>query len=438
MVGQGKTVKISQIVELHVRFVPLYYQPMAQEYSWESTSSYVPPRRDPLGWYFLVAVILALIVHVFLIVFAGQHFIRVEFTEPRELVTETIRLTTVETEIETPPAEAPAEEELLEQPPIDTELVASVEDAITELQNIEIDIDTQIEDAALPEMKIEKPALVGDEEGELLKPTIGPDVNPEIPEPGRIKLDFPEVSESQLLVADDGAPLADIADPNAVLAELGKVKGAGGDSEVGVISGYTGLEAYAKMSPGDLQRNKASIGSDLLFKFNESTLRDDARLTLMTVAMLIDRNPSMYCWVEGHSDLFGGDEFNMRLSQKRGDAVKDWLVKALQLSPTRIIVRPFGMAQPIVLEGDADQQAPNRRVDIKMRKTLPESTAPPVKMLVKPGVAVVVEEDIFDAKPLVEEPIPKAISVAEDDIPKAIPVKEDENIPQAVRVSEDE
>ncbi|YCM45575.1 OmpA family protein [Verrucomicrobiaceae bacterium 227] len=412
---------------------------MAHEYSWETTSSsYVPPRRDPLGWFFLVAVILALIVHVFLIVFAGQHFIRLEIAEPRELVTEPIRLTTVETEIETP-AEEPPEEEL-EQPVIDTELVDSVEDAIAELQNTEIDIDTQIEDVELPEMKIEKPALVGDEDGELLTPTIGPDVNPDIPEPGRIKLDFPEASKSQLLVADDGAPLADLADPDAILAELGKVKGAGGDSEAGVISGYTGLDAYAKMSPGDLQRNKASIGSDLLFRFNESTLRDDARLTLMTVAMLIDRNPTMYCWVEGHSDLFGGDEFNMKLSEKRGDAVKDWLVKALQLSPSRIIVRPFGKTQPIVLEGDVDQQAPNRRVDIKMRKTRPEPAAAPVKMLVKPGKAVVVQEDVPKAQLVPKEDIPKAEVVREDEevIPKAQVVREDEEIPKAIPVSEDE
>lgn len=438
MVGRCKTVKISQIVELHLLFVSLYLRQMAQEYSWESTSSYVPPRRDPLGWYFLVAVILALIVHVFLIVFAGQHFIRVEFTEPRELVTKPIRLTTVESEIETP-AEAPPEEEL-EQPPIDTELVDSVEDAIAELQNTEIDIDTQIEDAALPEMKIEKPALVGDEEGVLLEPTIGPDVNPEIPEPGRIKLDFPEASKSQVVVADDGAPLADITDPNAILAELGKVKGAGEDSEAGVISGYTGLAAYAKMSPGDLQRNKASIGSDLLFKFNESTLRDDARLTLMTVAMLIDRNPTMYCWVEGHTDLIGGDEFNLKLSEKRSEAVKDWLVKALQLDPSRIIVRPFGKSEPIVLEGDVDQQAPNRRVDIKMRKTPPEPSGAPVKMLVKPGKAVPVfdDEEIPKAVPVVEDEIPQALPVTGEIIPKAVPVNEDEDIPQAVRVTEDE
>ena len=73
-----------------------------------------------------------------------------------------------------------------------------------------------------------------------------------------------------------------------------------------------------------------------------------------------------------------------------------------------------------------------------MRKTPPESTEPPVKMLVKPGKAVVVKDDIFDAQPVEEEAIPKAIPVAEDEIPRAVPVREDESIPQAVRVSEDE
>lgn len=405
---------------------------MAQEYSWENTSSYIPPRRDPLGWYLLVAVILALIVHIALIVLAGNKLIRVEFTEPKEWVSDPIRLTTIETEIETPATAPP--EDIFEQPEIDTELVDSVEDAIAELQNTEIDIDTRIEDAELPEMMIEKPLLLGADDGELLQPTIGADVNPEIPEPGQIKLDFPEAQKNQLLVADDGAPLADISDPNAIIAELGKVKGSGGDNEAGVISGYTGLEAYAQMSPGDLERNKATIGSDLLFRFNESILRDDARLTLMTVAMLIDRNPSMYCWVEGHTDLIGGEEFNQSLSARRAEAVKGWLVKALQLDSSRIIVRPFGKSQPIILEGSPDQQAPNRRVDIKMRKTRPDPTAAPVKMLVKPGKAVVVREDL----PKKEEDIPKALRVPEEPpIPKAVPVIDDPAIPKAVPVSED-
>ncbi len=405
---------------------------MAHEYSWETSSAgvstYTPPRREGLGWYVLVAVILALSIHVAALILAGNTLYRAEIAEPQEWVSQPVRLTSVETETE-PISEAPPEDELL-RPEDDSDLIDDTEDAIAELQNIEIDIDTQIEEAALPEMKIEKPKLAGTAEGDLInKPIVGPDVNPDIPDPGKFKIDFPEAKAGQIVV-DDGSPLADVLDPDSIVAELGNKKGAGGDSETGVISGYTGLTAYANMSPGDLERNKASIGSDLLFEYNSSTLRDDARLTLMTVAMLIDRNPGMFCWVEGHTDLFGPETFNETLSQKRGQAVKDWLVNALQLDSKFIVVRPFGKTSPIVVEGDRDEQAPNRRVDIKMRKTLPEaSDERSVKMLVKPGKAIIVAEE--------EEEIPKAQIVAEEEIPKAqIVPGEEEEIPRAIPVEE--
>lgn len=405
---------------------------MAQDYSWESGSTYYPPRREGLGWYVLVAVVLALAIHVAALIAASSTFYRAELSEPQEWESQVIRVTSVETEQEDL-AEAPPEEEL-ERPVDDSELFDDTEDAIAELQNIEIDIDTQIEEATLPEVKIEKPALVGEEEGELLKPVIGSEVHADLPDIGQMKIDFPVAKANQLVVVDDGAPLADVLDPDGVVAELGHVKGAQGDHLDGVVDGYTGLSAYAKMAPGDLQRNKASIGSDLLFAFNESILRDDARLTLMTVAMLIDRNPGMYCWVEGHTDLFGGDEFNKELSLRRGDAVKSWLVRALQLDPKYIVVRPFGKTAPIVSEGDRDEQAANRRVDIKMRKT-PPSPVPglAVEVLVKPGKAIIVPDDEAD--------IPKALIVeeAEDEveIPEAQRVPEDSGgIPGALRVLE--
>ncbi len=395
---------------------------MAHEYSWETGGTYTPPRREGLGWYVLVAVVLALLIHVGALIAASSTFYRAEISEPQEWESQPIRVTSVETEVEEL-AEVPLEDEL-ERPVDDSELIDSTEDAIAELQNTEIDIDTQIEEAVLPELKIEKPKLVGLEDGELLKPVIGAEVNPDIPDPGQMKIDFPLAKANQLVVVDDGAPLADVLDPNSVVAELGHMKGAGGDQADGVIDGYTGLTAYAKMSPGDLQRNKASIGSDLLFAFNESRLRDDARLTLMTVAMLIDRNPGMYCWVEGHTDLFGGDEFNEELSLKRGQAVKDWLVRALQLDPKYIIVRPFGRTSPIVTEGDRDEQAANRRVDIKMRKTLP---VPVGEVLVKPGKAILVPDD--------EAEIPKALIVEE--VEQGQDEEDRENIPEAVEVPED-
>ena len=382
----------------------------------------------------LVAVILALTIHVAALVMAGNTFYRSEIYEPAEWVSKPLRLTMGETEIEEI-AEVPPEEEL-ERPIDDSELVDDPGSAIAELHDIEIDIDTNLEEMSLPEMRIEKPILAGVNDGDLLKPTIGVNVDPDILDPGKIRIDFPEAKKGQVVV-DEGTPLADVLDPDKVVQDLGRLKGEGGSDVAGEIKGYTGLSAYANMSPGDLQRNKATIGSDLLFEFNSAILRDDARITLLTVAQLIDRNPGMFCWVEGHTDTIGGEDFNLSLSQRRGEAVKNWLVRSLQLEQEFIVVRAFGKAEPIVKEGDREAQAANRRVDIKMRKTPTDEVV--VGMLVKPGEiprGIPVDDDEGES-------IPKAIPVPDDEgesIPKAITVPDDEKeaIPKAIMVPDDE
>lgn len=405
---------------------------MAKDYSWEHTSSYEPPRRAGFGWHALVAVVLALLVHVVFIFAAGNHLVKLDVAEPTEWTSEPITLTDIESDF-VEPTEAPAEE-VIERPIDQEELVDSTEDALADLQEVNLEMETQLEEAELPEIEIERPKLKGDEAGLLLKPVLGDNVNPDIPEPGQVKIDFPEAQRSQLVVADEGAPLADLFDPDAVALELGKLKGAGGQAEIGGLSGYTGLDAYAKMSPGELKQNKASIGSDLLFGYNEATLRDDARMTLLTVATLIERNPELYCWVEGHSDLFGSDSYNFVLSKRRAAAVKEWLVKALGLEASRIIVRGLGKTEPVVLKGSKEEQGPNRRVDIKMRADLPDAVKPPKAVVVKPVADREVTQPVepVELKPV----IPKAVVVEE--VPRAVVVPEEPVIPKAIPVEEDE
>ena len=393
---------------------------MEREYPWETASTYSPPRREGLGWYVLVAVILALIIHVAALVRAGNTFYESEISEATDWVSQPVRLSMAETELEEI-AEVPPEE-ALERPIDDSELVDDPEAAIAELQEIDIDINTNVDEVSFPEMRIEKPILTGANIGDLLKPTVGKQEDTDIPDPGKIRIDFQEARKGQIIV-DEGTQLADVLDPDKVVQDLGKLKGGNGNDAAGEIKGYTGLYAYANMSPGELQQNKATIGSDLLFEFNSTTLKDDARITLLTVAQLIDRNPGMFCWVEGHTDTFGGEEFNFQLSLKRGQAVKGWLVKSLRLDPKFIVVRALGKTEPVVKQGNQTAQAANRRVDIKMRKIPPNNNAE--RVLVKPG------------KPPQE--IPRGVPVEDDEggeIPRAILVPDDEKVPKAIPVGE--
>ncbi|MDP6209055.1 MAG: OmpA family protein, partial [Roseibacillus sp.] len=204
----------------------------------------------------------------------------------------------------------------------------------------------------------------------------------------------------------------------------------------GLMKGYTELGRYLNFDVDQLDKGRAALPSDLLFEFNRAELRQNAKLGLMKLGMLIDRNPEMYCILEGHSDLFGTDAYNLGLSRKRAQAVKNWLVSSLGLDSTHIIVRAYGRSKPKVQEGDQDQQAINRRVDILMRKQIPPEEIVPVRVTPKvpppvsvPPKALPVPEESpapppAPAQPVPEEPPPRAIPVEEETPPRAVPIPE--------------
>ena len=109
--------------------------------------------------------------------------------------------------------------------------------------------------------------------------------------------------------------------------------------------------------------------TDLLFEFNQSTLKADARSSLMKLAMLIEQNEDTNFVIEGHTDTFGGVQYNLHLSKRRAEAVKNWLVNSLLLEDERITIRAFGKTRPLVNpKGNIKEQALNRRVEISMHK----------------------------------------------------------------------
>ena len=108
--------------------------------------------------------------------------------------------------------------------------------------------------------------------------------------------------------------------------------------------------------------------TDLLFDSNSSTLRAGATASLQKLGRLIQRNPQSVFKVEGHSDSFGGDKYNMDLSQRRAETVKAWLIQNMGVDPDRIQTQGFGKTH-LIVPGDrsVEEQQLNRRVEIVIR-----------------------------------------------------------------------
>jgi outer membrane protein OmpA-like peptidoglycan-associated protein len=110
---------------------------------------------------------------------------------------------------------------------------------------------------------------------------------------------------------------------------------------------------------------KLRMPDDQLFEYDSATLQASAIGQLQKLGTLIQRNPRATFSVEGYTDSFGSPEYNLDLSQRRADSVKQYLVDAMRISPTQIETRGYGAAKfRTSPNGSIEEQSPNRRVEI--------------------------------------------------------------------------
>jgi outer membrane protein OmpA-like peptidoglycan-associated protein len=103
--------------------------------------------------------------------------------------------------------------------------------------------------------------------------------------------------------------------------------------------------------------------SDVLFDSGKYSLRPGAREKLAKVAGIISGHPGLKLEVEGHTDNVGGDEFNQKLSEQRGTAVRDYLTHQ-GIAANSVTTEGFGKSKPVVSNDTAAGRQQNRRVEL--------------------------------------------------------------------------
>jgi len=401
---------------------------MSAPYNWdEDPYEFEDDSGDNFSRYVWLALALAIVLHLVVLFFLGKVPFVIGLQESWERTSQDVAIddqVVVMPEGVDEPLIDPANE--VAPPEEAADLLANIDEILPEIRDTDIDISPTITEPEV-QLKMERPALSGEGLDDLLEPTKGPDLAMDMEAIGSQEL-FKDAADGQVVI-EEGASLSDVLDPDEFNDSLLK-KGAGGLSDKGVMDGFSRLDDLLAMPEGKLTRSKAMIGSDLLFEFGSSTLRESARLSLMKVAMLVELNTDMFCWIEGHTDLIGSEDYNLKLSHKRAAAVRDYLIKAFALEPDRFYVKAYGMTAPIMVDGTQEEQAVNRRVEIKMRKDLPApveiNPAQPPQILPKTRKAVVVAGPQGEASeaPEAREPVEQAEPVlptepAKQEFPKA-------------------
>ncbi|MCS6984784.1 MAG: OmpA family protein [Leptospiraceae bacterium] len=100
---------------------------------------------------------------------------------------------------------------------------------------------------------------------------------------------------------------------------------------------------------------------NIFFGYNSAELSEESYLELDRLRSILETNPKMKIEIGGHTDNIGTDQFNLALSQRRAEAVRDYLIKK-GIAPERIIAKGYGASRPVASNSTEAGRAKNRRV----------------------------------------------------------------------------
>ena len=115
---------------------------------------------------------------------------------------------------------------------------------------------------------------------------------------------------------------------------------------------------------------KVTFAADAFFDFNKAILKPEAKAKLDDLTGKLKGITLEVIIAVGHTDAIGGDPYNQKLSVKRAESVKAYLVTK-GIEPNRIYTEGKGKKQPVADNKTAEGRAKNRRVEIEVVGTRP-------------------------------------------------------------------
>lgn len=177
-----------------------------------------------------------------------------------------------------------------------------------------------------------------------------------------------EIATARALSAQqdaEAARTAAIAEEQRLAAEKAAAEAARTKAETDVQNLRARLreQLNAILETRDTARGLIVSLSDVLFDFDQATLKPGAKEKLAKVSGILLTYPTLKMSVEGHTDSVGSDDYNLKLSQRRADAVRDYLASN-GINPANIQSTGLGKADPVAANDTAAGRQQNRRVEM--------------------------------------------------------------------------
>ena len=107
--------------------------------------------------------------------------------------------------------------------------------------------------------------------------------------------------------------------------------------------------------------------NNVFFDFDKWDLRPESFVELDRVVKLLEENPAIEIEMSAHTDSYGSDEYNFKLSDNRARSVMEYIISK-GISPSRITSHGYGETKPVAPNDTPENRQLNRRVEFKILK----------------------------------------------------------------------
>jgi len=122
--------------------------------------------------------------------------------------------------------------------------------------------------------------------------------------------------------------------------------------------------AYEILVPLERPKKGSAIRlRNVFFEFDKADLRPESEIELMEVVRLLKCQPRWKVEIQGHTDSIGAANYNLQLSQRRAEAVRQFLIQQ-GISADRLFARGYGSQKPIASNATEEGRALNRRTEV--------------------------------------------------------------------------
>ena len=142
---------------------------------------------------------------------------------------------------------------------------------------------------------------------------------------------------------------------------------------------YPGHKVGADGCPLPILENER-VKLDVKFEFDKAALQPGFAQDLLRVRALLLKYPEVSVTLEGHTDWIGSDKYNQKLSERRANSCRDFILAEPGIAPERVRAVGYGKTRPIADNNTDEGRALNRRTVAELsggRSIIPINDQPP-------------------------------------------------------------